>query len=109
VTNQVKALPAGLFTVTLQVGAILNTDDLLTINTYQVVVMAQIGVKLIDRTGGQRYLMNQTDITQQMQVTVHGVHADCGELRAYSPVNFPGGQAAAGLAQNLNNLPPLRC
>jgi hypothetical protein len=53
VTNQVKTLPDSLFTVTLQVGAILNTDDLLTINTYQVVMMVQVGSKLINRTGGQ--------------------------------------------------------
>ncbi|MBT9172307.1 MAG: hypothetical protein DDT21_00688 [Syntrophomonadaceae bacterium] len=106
-TNQVKALPDGLFIVPLQVGAILNTDDLLAINTNQVVMMAQVSSQLINRAGGQRNLVNQPDITQQVQVTVHGVHADSRQLPAHSPVYFPNGQAAAGPAQNLNNLPPL--
>lgn len=107
--DQVKTLPAGLFTVTLQVGAVLNTDNLLAIDANKVMMMAKVSGKLINSPGGQRNLVNHPDITQQVQVPVHGIHADSGQLSAYSPVNFPGGQAAAGPPQDVNNLLPLGC
>lgn len=105
--DQVKTLPADLFTVTLQVGAILNTNNLLTINTDQVMMMAKVSGKLINRPGRQKNLVNQPDITQQMQITVNSINTDSRQFPAHSPVNFPDGQAAAGPAQDLNNLLPL--
>jgi len=61
-------------------------------------MMAKVSGKLIDGPGWQRNLVNQSDVTQQMQVTVHGVHADSGQLFAHSPVYFADRQTTAGLA-----------
>jgi hypothetical protein len=107
VPDQVKTLSTGLLTVALQVGAILNADNLVAINTYQVMMMAKVGGKLINRPGWQRNPMNQTDITQQVQITIHSIYADGRQFPAHSAVYFPDGQTAARPAQNLNNLLPL--
>ncbi len=107
--DQVKTLPPGLFTVTLQVGAIFDTDNLLAIYANKVMMMAKVSGKLINSPGRQGNLVNQPDIAQQVQIPVHGIHADSRQLPAYSPVNFPRSQAAAGPPQDVNNLLPLGC
>jgi len=53
VTDQFKPIPSGLFAVTLQVGAILNTDNLLTVNAIKVMMMAKVSGKFINSPGSQ--------------------------------------------------------
>jgi hypothetical protein len=48
VPEQVKTLSYSLLIVTMQVGAIFNADNLLAINTDQVMMMAKPGSKLIN-------------------------------------------------------------
>jgi hypothetical protein len=53
--------------------------------------------------------VDQPDITQKAQITVHSVHADSGQLLTNFPVNFPDSEAAVSPAQEFNNLQPLGC